>query len=219
MFPPVDSPFPPVEAADEDGLLAIGGQIEPATLRAAYRGGIFPWPIRGLPPLWFAPPQRAVLFLDEFHISRRLKRDLNHAAWQMRVDSAFEDVIRACGARVKGRRQTWITRDIIAAYSQLHREGVTHCVEAWDEETLAGGLYGVSMGAYFAGESMFFRQRGASKAALCFLVEHLRARGATWLDCQMMTPLFESFGAREVPREEFMAMLDDALHSPVKLFD
>ncbi len=211
--------FPPVERANEDGLLAIGGNLEIETLRTAYHDGIFPWPIEDFPLLWFAPPQRAILHFDEFHVPRSVRKTLRRAGFELRIDSSFERVIRACATQREDQEGTWITDEMIEAYTRLHQAGDAHCVEAYLDGELVGGLYGVAMGAYFCGESMFYRVSGASKAALVYLVEHLRSRGATWLDAQMMTPLFESFGAREVPRAAFMAMLKQALAQPVRLFD
>lgn len=206
--------FPPVESADEDGFLCWGGDLEPDTLRAAYTGGIFPWPIPKQPLLWFAPPQRALLFFDEFHVSRSLQKLLRRP-WQVRFDTDFRGVMTACARAPRpGQRGTWITKPMIEAYARLHQLGAAHSIEVYLENELVGGLYGVSFGTFFAGESMFFHESGASKVALFHLVQHLKAQGATWLDCQMMTPLFESFGAREVPRGEFMRLLQEATAQP-----
>jgi leucyl/phenylalanyl-tRNA--protein transferase len=231
--------FPPLECADDDGLLAIGGELSEATLARAYSSGIFPWPIEGLPLLWFAPPQRAVLFFDEFHVSRRLQRELRASRFQIRIDTNFESVILACAAPREHESGTWITDEIREAYTRLHRAPKqnaacanncnvknfgaqklqAHSIETYCDGELVGGLYGVSLGAYFCGESMFHRASAASKAALIFLVEHLKNRGASWIDIQMMTPLFASFGAREIEREEFVKMLQAAQSQPVSLFD
>jgi leucyl/phenylalanyl-tRNA--protein transferase len=207
--------FPPVETADEDGFLAWGGDLEPDTLRHAYRSGIFPWPVPGAPLLWFAPPERALLFFDEFHVSRSTRKLLRQQNWETRFDTDFRGVIENCKRAPRpGQGGTWITGAMAKAYTRLHQLGDAHSVEIYLNGELVGGLYGVSFGAYFAGESMFFRESGASKAALIHLVECLKSRGATWLDCQMTTPLFASFGAREVPRHEFMELLNEALHKP-----
>ncbi len=216
--------FPPVELADDDGLLAIGGAADVDVLCAAYSRGVFPWPVEGLPLLWFAPPARAVLFLDEFHVPRRLSRSLRAAPFEIRTDTDFSAVIGACAAARRRGEGTWITRDMSAAYTRLHRAGSdcglrAHSVEAYLGGELAGGLYGVARGAYFCGESMFHRQSDASKACVVALAERLKTRSATWLDIQMMTPLFQSFGAREVPRKAFTRMLREAWQQPVKLFD
>ncbi len=211
--------FPPVESADEDGLLAVGGDLSIATLATAYRGGIFPWPVEGLPTLWFAPPQRCVLFLDEFHISKRLRRDLKNTHFEYSMDGDFASVIAHCAAPRSYEKQTWILPAMQRAYCELHKAGHAHSVEVWQGSQLVGGLYGVSWGNYFGGESMFHRVDNASKAALIFLVEHLRSRGASWLDVQMPTPLFQSFGARLIARDDFMALLEDSLAQNVCLFD
>ena len=201
--------FPPLDYASEDGLLAVGGELSPAVLRHAYRSGIFPWPCEDLPMLWFAPPRRAVLFLDEFRINRRLARAMRNSGFSVTFDEDFSGVIRGC-ATPHHDDATWISEEIIATYEAAHREDArfrTRSVEVWREGELAGGLYGVQMGRYFCGESMFHTASNASKFALYCLVEELRGRGATWLDCQVLTPHLASLGAREVPREEFMRML------------
>lgn len=215
--------FPPVDHADEYGVVCWGGQLSPATLTAAYHSGIFPWPHRGMPLLWFAPPQRALLWCDEMHVGSRLKRYLKKADFEIRFDTAFERVIESCGEPrvVEGQleRGSWINKAVRRAYVGLHRQSHAHSVEAWQNGELVGGLYGVSWGGYFAGESMFHHRDFASKATVVALVEHLRARGAQWLDCEVMTPHFEAMGAREVPRAEFMRLLPGALSQPVRLFD
>jgi leucyl/phenylalanyl-tRNA--protein transferase len=211
--------FPPVEHADEDGLLAIGGDLSSPTLHLAYSRGIFPWPVEELPLLWFAPPQRGVLFCDEFNVSRRLRRTLRSGRFKVCIDTDFGAVMQGCAAPRAGEDGTWITEEILEAYTRLHREGYAHCVATYRDGELVGGLYGVSWGAYFCGESMFHREDDASKAALVYLVEHIQSRGATWIDIQMMTPHFRLFGAREVPRAEFTQMLQTAIQQPVRLFN
>ena len=203
--------FPSVELADEDGVLCIGGNLSSATLCAAYHQGIFPWPINEeFPVVWFAPPVRGVLFFDEFHIPKSVTKTLRREKYECRVDAAFEQVISHCANRREG---TWITPDIIAAYINLHREGIAHSVETYFEGELVGGLYGVSWGKYFCGESMFHLRAGASKAALIHLINHLQERGFRWIDIQNISPLFESFGAREIPREKFMVLLKSVIVS------
>jgi leucyl/phenylalanyl-tRNA--protein transferase len=209
-------PFPPLKHADEDGLLAVGGDYSPEMLLAAYTRGIFPWPVDGFPePLWFAPPQRAVLEFSRFHVSHSLKPLLKRKVWQVRVDTCFERVMRECAAPRAYADGTWIRPEMVAGYSALNARGLAHSVEVFEGEELVGGLYGVAIGSYFCGESMFFRRSGASKLAVVRLVELLRERGAMWLDCQQLTPLFGSFGAREVPREEFTPMLREAQRRPL----
>jgi leucyl/phenylalanyl-tRNA--protein transferase len=207
--------FPPVEFADEEGFLAWGGDLEPQTLRLAYRSGIFPWPMENLPILWFAPPQRAILRLADFHISRSLRKLRRQKDWQVRIDANFRGVIENCASVFRPTQDgTWITRDIQRAYQRLHESGEAHSVEVYLNDELMGGLYGVNWGGYFAGESMFHHINGASKVALCFLVEHLQKQGVTWLDCEVINPLFASFGATEIPRDEFMQLLKTALNAP-----
>lgn len=204
--------FPPIESADEDGLLAVGGDLDPASLVLAYRSGIFPWPLNKRTLAWFAPPKRAVIFLDEFHISRRLQDELRRSRFTTRMDSRFDEVISRC-AEIKNRgkqRATWITPDIIEAYSQLFQQGICHSAEAYTQDELVGGLYGVQIGRFFAAESSFYRISNASKVAMVRLVEYLRSQKITWFDCQMLTPFSESFGAREISREEFMGLLAEA---------
>jgi len=215
--------FPPVDSADEFGVLCWGGEISSATLTAAYQSGIFPWPHRGMPTLWFAPPQRAILKCDRLHVGSRLRRYLRRANFEIRFNTAFDEVIEACAQPrfVEGvwERGSWINNSIKRAYKALHRDGHAHSIESWQNGELVGGLYGVNWGGYFAGESMFYRRDGASKAALIGLVEHLRERDVAWLDCEVMTPHFEQMGAREIPRDEFMQMLQTAISQPTRLFD
>lgn len=207
--------FPPVELADEEGFLAWGGDLEPETLRLAYHSGIFPWPMENLPVLWFAPPERAILRLEDLHISRSLQKLRRQKPWQVLVDTNFRGVIENCAGVFRPSQEgTWITNDIRDAYERLHQSGEAHSVEVYLNDELVGGLYGVSWGGYFAGESMFHRVSGASKVALWFLVEHLRKQGMTWLDCEVINPLFESLGAVEIPRDDFMKMLEAALNAP-----
>ncbi|MCA9523428.1 MAG: leucyl/phenylalanyl-tRNA--protein transferase [Myxococcales bacterium] len=206
--------FPPVESADPHGLVGVGGDLEVSSLLLAYTSGIFPWPHEGYPLLWFAPPQRAVLFFDELHVSRRLAKYLRKADFHFAVDHDFEAVIRACQKSPRpGQSGTWITRAMIRAYIEFHRAGYAHSFEVYDSsKKLVGGLYGVWIDKLFCGESMFYRVEGASKFALIKTVEHLRGQGLSWLDAQVMTPLLESFGARDVPRQQYMQMLVELFH-------
>lgn len=208
--------FPPVDSADEDGLLALGGALSSATLREAYSRGIFPWPhSEDLPLFWFAPPRRAVLFFDELRVSKRLRRSLRAREYSHTQNESFPEVLRACAAPRTTESETWIIPKMQRAYTKLHREGLAHSIETWREGALVGGLYGVSHGAYFCGESMFHHEDDASKSALLFLIETLQSRGASWIDIQMMTPHFEAFGARLISREEFTARLESAWNFPV----
>lgn len=205
--------FPPVESADEHGLVAIGGDCEPESILLAYRSGIFPWPVDGATLAWFAPPERAVIFVDEFHVPRRFKRSATARSFILKRDHDFRGVIERC-AEVKNRGDqdgTWITPEIVAAYTALFELGYCHSFETYLNDELVGGLYGIQIGRFFAAESSFFRVSDASKAAMCSLVEYLRQQGISWFDCQVLTPFSESFGAREVFREEYMGMLSKAL--------
>lgn len=206
--------FPPVDLADEDGLLCYGGELSAPLLLEAYRSGIFPWPHEGCPLLWFAPPLRGVLVLEELNVSRRAQRAIRAANFTHAVDKNFGAVIRACAAPRSYADGTWINEEMIAAYEELHRIGVAHSFETYQDGELVGGLYGVSHGAYFCGESMFHVADHASKAALIFLCEYLGARGGSWIDCQLLTPFLASVGACEIPRAEFMTKLETSWNEP-----
>lgn len=202
-------PFPPVERAltEPNGLLAAGGDLSPERLLAAYRRGIFPWFNAGEPILWWSPDPRMVLFPEEFEPSRSLRRRLRRGDYEIRVDTAFTEVMQACAAPRPGQRGTWITPPMMAAYTRLHRLGHAHSVETWIEGRLVGGLYGVAIGRVFFGESMFARVSDASKIAFAHLVAQLRAWGYGLIDCQMSTRHLASLGAREIPRSAFNALL------------
>ncbi|MCL4135821.1 UNVERIFIED_CONTAM: hypothetical protein GTU68_014970 [Idotea baltica] len=181
-------------------------------LRAAYSSGIFPWPVEdydGIP--WFAPSQRALLFIDELRVSRSLRKLLKNNSYQMRINSSFAEVIRACSAARKTESGTWITSEIIEEYTKFHQLGFALSVECFSGTELVGGLYGVNIGGFFAGESMFHLQSNTSKLCLVYLLDKLVAQGVSWIDCQQMTPLLESFGARAVERQAFMGLLEEAL--------
>jgi leucyl/phenylalanyl-tRNA---protein transferase len=211
--------FPDPREATPDGIVAVGGRPEPALLSEAYARGIFPWPVEGYPLLWFSPPERGLLFFDELHVPRSLARERRRTRLAFTFDRAFDRVIRACAAVPRAHEAgTWITRAMIRGYCEFHRAGHAHSVEAWEDGELVGGLYGVDAGGAFAGESMFHLRPNASKLALLFLVEHLRARGLRWLDTQVITPHIEALGARLVPREEFLSLLARARRSGLKLF-
>ncbi|HEX8719157.1 MAG TPA: leucyl/phenylalanyl-tRNA--protein transferase [Pyrinomonadaceae bacterium] len=211
--------FPDPREATEDGIVAVGGRPEPALLEEAYARGIFPWPVEGYPLLWFSPPERAVLFFDELHVPRSLARERRRTRLTFTVDRAFERVIRACASVERAHeRGTWITPWMVRGYCEFHRRGRAHSVEAWEGGELVGGVYGVDAGGAFAGESMFRLRPNASKLALLFLVDHLRARGLDWLDIQVMTPHMEALGARALPREEFLSLLARTRGRGLKLF-
>lgn len=209
--------FPPPSTADEHGLVGIGADLEPGTLLAAYRRGLFPMPISGRRPIgWWSPDPRGILPLEGLVVSRSLRRSLGR--YEVRVDRAFDEVVAACAE--PGRDGGWITPSIQAAYGRLHQMGWAHSVEAWDPETdeLVGGLYGVKVEGLFAGESMFHRRTDASKVALVGLVERLRAIGAVLLDVQWQTAHLASLGAVEVPRAEYLVLLEKALATPTAPF-
>ena len=197
--------FPPVEQAltHPNGLLAAGGDLSPERLLRAYRLGIFPWFSAGEPILWWSPDPRMVLVPGELRIARSLAKTLRKTDFEVRADSAFEQVIQACSEPRPRQAGTWITHAMQAAYTRLHRLGVAHSIETWHGTELVGGLYGVALGRVFFGESMFSRATDGSKIALVQLGRQLQAWGFGLIDCQMHTPLLASFGAREVAREQF----------------
>lgn len=212
--------FPPLETAFEDGLLCRGGDLRPEWLLAAYACGIFPWYNQGA-PLWWSPDPRCVLPLEKFRLPRRSARYLRHRDFSLSWNTAFEQVLRACAAprRYAGREETgtWINEDMARAYTELHRLGYAHSLEVRREGALVGGLYGVSLGRAFFGESMFHRESEASRAALAGLVTLLRQRGVLLLDCQMETPHMMGMGAELWPRERYMRALREAAPSPDEL--
>lgn len=208
---PQDAPewFPPLEQALEEpsGLLAAGGDLSPERLLAAYRRGIFPWYSPGQPVLWWSPDPRAVLFPEEFHCSRSLAKRLRNAGFAPTVDRDFAAVIDGCAAPRPVSPGTWITSEMRAAYLELHRLGYAHSIEVWRGDFLAGGLYGVRLGGVFFGESMFSRERDASKAALAHLVALAGRASLAVIDCQLPSRHLSSLGARAIPRSQFQALL------------
>lgn len=211
-----DTPFPPLEQAlsSPNGLLAIGGNLSPARLLEAYRLGIFPWFNAGEPVLWWSPDPRMVLVPQEFRVSHSLRKVLRSKRHEIRSDSAFEQVMRACAAPRNGHAGTWIHEDMIAAYGELHKMGMAHSVETWVDGVLVGGLYGISIGRMFYGESMFSHASNASKVALAHLAAQLYRWGYGMIDCQMNTPHLASLGAREIPRTEFIQHMKELIHYP-----
>jgi leucyl/phenylalanyl-tRNA---protein transferase len=199
-------------------IVAVGEDLRPETLREAYRKGIFPWPHDGLLP-WFSPRRRAVIVLDELHVGRSLRKVASKHPFRFTIDSAFAAVIRRCAyAERPDQDGTWISPAIIRGYTALHETGDAHSIEVWLGEELVGGLYGVDAGGIFTGESMFHTEANASKLAILFLADHLRARGSNLLDCQVMTPHMEALGAREIPRARFLDTLATAQASGIRLF-
>ena len=199
-------PFPPVQRAlkNPNGLLAAGADLSVERLLDAYRHGVFPWYSAGQPPLWWSPDPRMVLFCDELKVSRSLAKSQRNKGYELRIDSAFGEVLEGCAHRPEG---TWLGADMKQAYLRLHRAGYAHSFETWRDGELAGGLYGVALGRMFYGESMFSRATDASKVALVWLVEELKRKNYPLVDCQVHTPLLESLGAREIPRAEFLRAL------------
>lgn len=207
-------PFPVVAKAlrEPNGLLAASADLPVARLVDAYRHGIFPWYSEGQPVLWWSPDPRMVLFPGELSISRSLRKRLRRRDYVIRTDVAFDAVMRACAAPRSGQSGTWITGDMIAAYGALHRHGMAHSVEIWIGNELAGGLYGVAIGRMFYGESMFTHASDASKIALAHLVRQLARWNYGMIDCQMRTAHLASFGAREIPRADFMRRLGELVN-------
>ncbi|MDD2721800.1 MAG: leucyl/phenylalanyl-tRNA--protein transferase [Gallionella sp.] len=218
-----NTPFPPLDQAlaEPNGLLAVSRSLSSTRLTEAYRNGIFPWFNPGEPVLWWSPAPRMVLFPDEFRITHSFDKVLRNADYQVRTDTAFELVMRACAAPRDGQRGSWIDERMIAAYCALHEAGLAHSVETWRDGELIGGLYGVSLGRMFYGESMFSRAANGSKIALAHLVRQLlrwqqrdALPGRLMVDCQMHTPHLASLGAREIPREEFVIRLKELVNLP-----
>jgi leucyl/phenylalanyl-tRNA--protein transferase len=207
--------FPPPEGASPEGVVAVGGDTSAERLILAYSQGIFPWPHRGLPLLWFSPDPRCVLPLDAVHIGRSLRKRIRSQDFELRADTAFEAVMDGCSSvPCPGQDGTWITRDIKRGYTALHRLGHAHSVEVFLRGELVGGLYGVALGGSFCGESMFARADDASKVALIGLCAHLIELGFSLLDCQVMTAHLSRFGARELPRRLYLRALRAAVSRP-----
>ncbi len=213
---PRDLRFPPVDSASPEGLLAVGGDLRPERLLEAYRHGIFPWYSDDQPILWWSPDPRTVLFPDELHISRSLKRSLRPGLFKVTLDQCFRDVMQHCAGP---RSQypdggTWITAEMLEAYQRLHELGYAHSVETWQGKDLVGGLYGVAIGGAFFAESMFTRASDASKVALVSLVRQLQAWEFSLMDCQQSSPHVTALGAEAIPRHEFLTHLATALTLP-----
>jgi leucyl/phenylalanyl-tRNA---protein transferase len=210
--------FPPPEHADDSGLLAVGGDLRPERLLLAYAQGIFPWYGDDLPILWHSPNPRMVLRPGELHVPRSLRKTLRKRPFELTFDTAFREVIDACADTFRPDQDgTWITEEMRAAYVELHERGYAHSAEAWRGDELVGGLYGVSLGGAFFGESMFARASDASKVAFVDLVRHLHAWGFELIDCQVYTEHLESLGASMWPRDEFLSALERALDRPTRI--
>ena len=210
--------FPPVHLAEPSGLLAVGGDLSPDRLVLAYSLGIFPWYEDGLPILWHSPDPRMALAPDDLHVSRSLARTLKRARFEVRLDTAFEQVVRACATSKRpGQEGTWITAEMQEAYGRLFELGYAHSAEAWQGGELVGGLYGVSLGRCFFGESMFKLRSDASKVAFVTLLRQLRIWEFDLIDCQVETEHLANFGARPRPREDFLTELERSLQYPTRL--
>jgi leucyl/phenylalanyl-tRNA--protein transferase len=208
--------FPDPESVDATGLVAVGGDLRPARLLEAYCLGIYPWYGEEYPILWWSPDPRAIFEMDGLHISRRLRRAIGSGRFTLTINQAFADVVRGCADREEG---TWITPDMFMAYRSLHRLGYAHSVEAWYQGKLAGGVYGVAIGGFFAGESMFHCVTDASKVALAFLMNRLRERGYRLFDIQSLTDHTRTLGAVEIPRKDYLTRLRTALQVEARFVD
>jgi leucyl/phenylalanyl-tRNA--protein transferase len=206
----VKSPFDP-ERADESGLVAVGGSLDPDLVLIAYRSGVFPW---SSDPMitWWSPDPRAIFDLENWKVHRTVRQNIRRGGWRFSVDTAFERVMRACAEPQPGRESTWISEDFVVSYTELHRRGYAHSVEVWEGDQLVGGLYGVTLGGFFGGESMFNRRTDASKAAVMHLVDRLRACGFLLCDAQVPNPHLLRLGAIEIPRAEYLGRLNAALN-------
>lgn len=217
LSPDPQTPFPPCSPAlhEPDGLLAIGGDLSPARLLNAYRDGIFPWYSLGQPILWWTPDPRTVFATDAVRLSSRFRRSLRASTWQIRADTAFEDVIVACATAPRaGQDGTWITADMQAAYLDLHRLGHAHSVEVFDEERLVGGIYGVAVGRMFFGESMYSAVSGGSKVALAALAHRLHGWGWPLIDAQVESTHLSNLGAQRWPRPQFLKKVHELVGLP-----
>jgi leucyl/phenylalanyl-tRNA--protein transferase len=207
--------FPPATQSTPEGIVALGGNLSPGMLLSAYRQGIFPWFSPGEPVLWWSPDPRFVLFPSNLHVSRSMRKVLNRNRFRISFDTAFSQVIEECkNIYRKGQNGTWITDSMKTAYEKLHELGYAHSVEVWQGEVLAGGLYGVSLGACFFGESMFSRVSNSSKAALITLARKLEERGFLFIDCQVYSAHLERLGAENISRERFLELLEEGLCRP-----
>jgi leucyl/phenylalanyl-tRNA--protein transferase len=215
--------FPPLENANEDGLLAMGGNLDSDTLITAYKNGIFPWPVEdGYPMTWFAPDPRGIIDFNDFKISKSLKKFLKNSNYKIVFNYDFEQVITRCSViKRKHESGTWIYQDIINAYTELFNQGLAYSVAVFEDDIIIGGLYGVCIGEIISGESMFHKKDNASKVALFYLIEKLKEKGIKFIDTQMVTPVIESFGGKVIERDEFMKRINklDSLRSRESIFN
>lgn len=207
--------FPDPRNALDEGLVDVRDDVSVEILLEAYRNGIFPWPQEGLPLLWFSPPERGVLDFADLHISRSLKKVLRWSEFEISFDQDFERVMSECQSQPRpGQTGTWITDKLIRAFLEFHQAGYAHSVECWQAGRLVGGLYGVLVDNVFCGESMFFHKPDASKVALVFLIEKLKAAGLEWMDIQMVTPVLKGFGGKYISRDEYLKRLEQERELP-----
>ncbi len=205
-----DDPFPDTGLAEPDGLLAVGADVSVERLLRAYPLGIFPWYNEGQPPLWWAPHDRCVLFPELMHCSKSLRRVIRQGKYEVRFDTAFDQVVQGCGHVGNGRENgTWLNQELRASVSQLHEMGIAHSVESWYEGELVGGLYGISLGTMFFGESMFAARPDASKVALYHLCQFMKVRNIDLIDCLIPNDHLMRLGAQILPRDEFYPMLEE----------
>jgi len=211
-----ETQFPSPDSASVEGLVAVGGEITTKRVLSAYRQGIFPWYSDDQPVLWWSPEPRSVLYPEQIRISRSLKKTLRHSSFRITADTAFNEVIKACaGTRVRSPAGgTWITNEMMDTYNRLHQLGYGHSIEVWDEEDLVGGLYGLSLGSAFFGESMFSHRTDASKLALVSLARCAKSLGLDFIDCQLPTDHLTSMGAINISRHEYLEILEKALENP-----
>ena len=200
-------------------IIGFGWKLDVENVRDAYRKGVFPWHIDGMPLPWFCPEERAVLYFEDLHVPRSLEKERRRNRFEYSIDRDFSGVVENCRSVPRaGQQGTWITDEYIDVYTRLHEIGDVHSVEVWLDKELVGGLYGVDAGGVFCGESMFFRVPNASKLALLYLVDYLREKGSNWIDIQVMTPHMKRFGATEITRADFLSNLADAQAEGLKLF-
>lgn len=214
VFLGAELPFPDPRQASPEGLVAVGGDFSTDRLLQAYKSGIFPW--TSDPITWWSPDPRAIFQLDAFHVSASLRRIIRRGDFTVTTDKAFEDVMKGCAERTEDRPESWVSQRFIEAYTRLHRQGHAHSVECWRQGQLVGGVYGVTIGGLFAGESMFHRESNASKVALYYLTNLLQHHGFKLFDTQMLTPITAQLGATEIPRKSYLAVLAEALAAPAK---
>ena len=209
--------FPPVTQAltDPNGLLAFGGDLSVKRLVNAYKHGIFPWFNEGDPIMWWSPNPRAIIPVTDLKINRTLRKTLNKGCFSVTLNYAFEQVLDLCADAPFRKEGTWITEPMIAAYTQLHRQGFAHSIEVWSDNNLVGGLYGIAINGFFSGESMFYKQSNASKVALLALTNILKDIGVTFIDCQIMNPFLQDMGAIEIPRKAFVELKQTAINKVV----